>query len=84
MKIKVTDDLKREHFNNRTIVVREIPRYLRIEHVLGIFGSKHGAVVNVELPTEFRDIKETILEQNNRVGTKADDNKIASIRAAEL
>jgi len=42
--------------------VREIPRYLRIEHVVGIFGSKYGAVVNVELPTEFRLIKETILE----------------------
>ncbi len=40
------------------MLVREIPRYLRVEHVLSIFGSKYGAVTNIELPTETIPIKE--------------------------
>lgn len=39
VKVKVTEDIQKEHFNNRTILVREIPRYLRIEHVLALFGK---------------------------------------------
>ena len=58
VKVKVTEDVQREHFNNRTVLIREIPRYLRVEHVLSIFGTRYGAVTNVELPTETVKIKE--------------------------
>lgn len=62
VKVKATEDIQREHFNNRTILVREIPRFLRIEHVLSIFGVSYGAVTNVELPTEHIPIKDFIEE----------------------
>ena len=65
-------------------MVREIPRYLRVEHVLSIFGSKYGAVTNLELPTETIPIKDITLEQQQRVGTRVDDEKIAQVRQAEL
>jgi len=65
-------------------LVREIPRYLRVEHVLSIFGSKYGAVTNLELPTETIPIKDITLEQQQRVGTRVDDEKIAQVRQAEL
>ena len=65
-------------------MVREIPRYLRVEHVLSIFGSKYGAVTNLELPTETIPIKEITLEQQQRIGTREDDEKIAQVRQAEL
>lgn len=77
VKIKVTEDVQREHFNNRTVLIREIPRYLRVEHVLGIFGSRYGAVTNVELPTETVLIKQITQEQQQRVGTRVDDEKVA-------
>jgi adenylate kinase family enzyme len=62
VKVKINDDAQRENFNNRTIIVREIPRYLRVEHVLTLFGTKYGAVTNIELPTEATAIKNIILE----------------------
>lgn len=62
LKVKVKEDVKQEHFNNRTVLVREIPRYLRIEHVLDLFGTKYGAVTNIELPTEITPIKNIIME----------------------
>ena len=65
-------------------MIREIPRYLRVEHVLSIFGSKYGAVTNLELPTETIPIKDVTLEQQQRVGTRVDDEKIAQVRQAEL
>ena len=65
-------------------MIREIPRYLRVEHVLSIFGSKYGAVTNLELPTETIPIKDITLEQQQRVGTRVDDEKIAQVRQAEL
>jgi hypothetical protein len=65
-------------------LIREIPRYLRVEHVLSIFGSKYGAVTNLELPTETIPIKDITLEQQQRVGTRVDDEKIAQVRQAEL
>jgi hypothetical protein len=63
LKVKVKDDVPQEHFDNRTVLVREIPRYLRIEHVVELFGAKYGAVTNVELPTEMIRIKDIIAEQ---------------------
>lgn len=62
IKVKTSDEAKREHFNNRTILVREIPKYLRVEHVLTLFGAKYGAVTNIELPTEKTAIREIIEE----------------------
>lgn len=62
LKVKTKEDAAREHFNNRTVLVREIPKYLRVEHVLSLFGTRYGAVTNVELPTEKIAIKHIIEE----------------------
>jgi len=50
VKAKVTEDLSRENFDNRTVLIRNFPTHLRLDHVLEMFGDANGAVVNVELP----------------------------------
>lgn len=84
VKVKVTEDVQREHFNNRTVLIREIPRYLRVEHLISLFGTKFGAVTNIELPTESIQIKKITLEQQSRIGNRDDDEKVARIRQAEF
>lgn len=53
LKVKTLNDTKGEAFDNRTVVIQGIPKYMRAETLLSTFFSDEaGAVVGVELPQE--------------------------------
>ena len=51
LKIKTHEDIKAEAFDNRTVILHGIPKYLRAEVILKQFFEENaGAVVGMELP----------------------------------
>ena len=52
LKVKTAEDAKREHFNNRTVVLSNIPRYLSTEKAMEAFGKNAGKIVGIELPKQ--------------------------------
>ena len=50
LKVKTQADSKKEHFNNRTILIQNIPKYLTSDKALEVFGKEAGTIVGIELP----------------------------------
>lgn len=51
MKVKLDADANKEHFDNRTILIRNIPTHMNQRQILETFtGENPGAVVGIELP----------------------------------
>jgi hypothetical protein len=49
--VRVDADSNKELYDNRTIIVRNIPNHLNQRHILETFaGENAGAVVGIELP----------------------------------
>ena len=59
------EDLSYEQFNNRTLVVRNLPSHYRNKHVVEMF-SNFGAVVSIELPTKNLAIEEELQDKLDR------------------
>ena len=67
LKVKTQADSKREHFNNRTILIQNIPKYLTSDKVLEVFGKEAGTIVGIELPrqnTKLKNLRLAIEEQD--------------------
>ena len=56
--MKTAEDAKREHFNNRTVVLSNIPRHLSTEGAMEAFGKDAGKIVGIELPKQNVKLKE--------------------------
>ena len=56
--MKTSEDAKKEHFNNRTIVINNIPKYMSTEKALDHFGKNAGKIVGIELPRQNLKLKE--------------------------
>jgi hypothetical protein len=51
LKVKLDADANKEHFDNRTILIRNIPTHMNQRQILETFtGENPGAVVGIELP----------------------------------
>ena len=63
IKVKTADEAKAESFDNRTVIVAGIPKYLGCEAVVDRFARDAGALVGLELPKEnskLRDLRHEI------------------------
>ena len=57
LKVKTQADAKKEHFNNRTVLIQNIPKYLNTDKVLEVFGKDAGTIVGIELPRQNTKLK---------------------------
>ena len=65
IKIRTKDDAKSEAYDNRTVIINGIPKYLRAENIIEHFGKNQGAIVGVELPqenTKLRDLRRELAQ----------------------
>lgn len=77
-------DVRAESFDNRTVVLRNIPAWMKAKDVLNTFMTEFGAVVGVELPSENIKLKELRREQENQYFDKNEIDRHAQlIRAQE-
>ena len=58
LKVKTVNDVKKEHFNNRTIVIMNIPGHLGTDKAMEAFGKDSGKIVGIELPKQNVKLKE--------------------------
>jgi hypothetical protein len=56
LKVRLQEDVKREAFDNRTVLIRDIPTHLTQRELLDMFGTDTGSVVGIELPIENVDL----------------------------
>jgi hypothetical protein len=66
IKVKTINDVKKEHFNNRTVLLSNIPGYLSTEKAIEIFGKKSGKIVGIELPKQNVKLRELRSAIENR------------------
>jgi hypothetical protein len=52
LKVKMSEDLPRETFDKRTVIIRDVPIDLNQREILELFTEDYGAVVGIELPVE--------------------------------
>ncbi len=65
LKVKLDTDANKELFDNRTILIRNIPTHLNQRQILETFaGENVGAVVGVELPQERIKVTDSLAEFN--------------------
>ena len=67
LRVKTQSDAKREHFNNRTIIIQNIPKHLTSDRALEVFGKEAGTIVGIELPrqnTKLKNLRFAIEEQD--------------------
>ena len=57
LKVKTQADAKKEHFNNRTVLIQNIPKYLNTDKVLEVFCKNAGTIVGIELPRQNTKLK---------------------------
>lgn len=48
----MSEDLPRETFDKRTVIIRDVPINLNQREILELFTEEYGAVVGIELPVE--------------------------------
>ena len=64
LKVRMQEDVKREAFGNRTIIIMDLPTHLNQRQVLETFGEDSGAVVGIELPMENVAVADFIEDRN--------------------
>jgi hypothetical protein len=64
LKIRMQEDVKKEAYDNRTIIIRELPTHLNQRQILETFGEENGAIVGIELPMENVAMAEYVEERN--------------------
>ena len=72
IKAKTSEDAKAEAFDNRTVIINGLPRYLRAEQIIEYFGSGQGAVVGIELPmqnTKLAELRRKVEDLESRPNT---------------
>eukprot|EP00352_Strombidinopsis_acuminata_P000464 CAMPEP_0176348752 /NCGR_PEP_ID=MMETSP0126-20121128/8122_1 /TAXON_ID=141414 ORGANISM="Strombidinopsis acuminatum, Strain SPMC142" /NCGR_SAMPLE_ID=MMETSP0126 /ASSEMBLY_ACC=CAM_ASM_000229 /LENGTH=105 /DNA_ID=CAMNT_0017697743 /DNA_START=627 /DNA_END=944 /DNA_ORIENTATION=- len=58
IKLRYYKDAKKEHFNQRTIIIRGIPTSFQLNDIIELF-DKSGAISSVELPTKSKALEAT-------------------------
>jgi len=58
LKVKTMADVRAEQFDQRTVVLRNIPTWMKANDVINTFMPEYGAVVGIELPSEHTKLKE--------------------------
>lgn len=62
LKIRMKEDAKKEVFDNRTIMLRDIPTHFTQSQIIETFGGDY-AVVSIELPVEDVNISKVLEER---------------------
>ena len=88
LKVRTSQDVKNEAFDNRTVILHGIPKHLRAEQLLEHFtSSSQHSVVGVELPlenTKLRDLRKKIAErQDQPIEVEKEVNRRRAILAVE-
>ena len=78
LKVKLQEDCNRETFDNRTVLIRNLPEHINARQLLDIF-MEDGAVVGVELPTQNLAIADYL---NDRKVAPLAQDKDRAFRAA--
>ena len=84
IKVKTINDVKKEHFNNRTVLLANIPSYLSTEKAIEIFGKKSGKIVGIELPKQNVKLRELRSAIENRKDSPRNIIKEEQYRRAQL
>lgn len=84
LKVKLDADANKEHFDNRTILVRNIPTHINQRQILETFtGENPGAVVGIELPQERIKVAERVTEFNQTsVSSQTEQQKQSAFKQA--
>ena len=62
VKVKTLKDVKKEHFNERTVVVTGLPKHFKQIDLLNVFNSM-GAITSIEVPTIDHVVKSALEEK---------------------
>lgn len=79
LKVKTMADVRAEQFDQRTVVLRNIPTWMKASDVLNTFMPEYGAVVGIELPSENTKLKELRREQENQYFDKNEIDRHANM-----
>jgi hypothetical protein len=82
LKLKTQEDLTYETFDNRTIIVQNLPSHIKGHHLIDFF-SNFGAVAGVELPTKNLAVEKEIKAKVDSYVKEREEKRVLEIRRAQ-
>lgn len=82
IKLKTRDDLTYETFDNRTVIVQNLPIHLRSNKLVEVF-SAYGSLTSIELPTKNVAIENEIKHKMDKFVKERRENEHIQLKRAQ-